>query len=122
LHTAADAERMSLVRPIGYGLLAFPVVVGVTFATYPTTVLLAGAPVGLLVGYASDGWLAGFRNGLLAGVAIAVLTTTVGYYVATAPDRLAPGVGITILLIALAGVVIGVQSTLAAGFGGLLNR
>lgn len=112
---------MALVRPVGYGLLAFPVVVAVTLATSPTTVLLAGFPVGLLVGYASDGWFAGLRNGFLAGYGIATLFLVAGYYVVTSPDYLAPGVGITLLFTVLAAIALGVETTLAAGFGGFLT-
>lgn len=113
---------MASVRPVGYGLLAFPLVVGVMLAPYPSTFVLAGLPVGLLVGYASDGWLAGLLNGLLAGFGIALPFMTAAYYVVTAPDRVAPGVGITLFLFALIAVALGVESTLAGGFGGLTNR
>lgn len=112
---------MTTARPVGYGLLAFPVVVVVTFATYPSTILFAGLPVGFLVGYASDGWLAGLLNGLLAGIVIAVLFMTGGYYVVTAPDRVAPGIGITLLFFAAVSVALGVESMLAGGFGGFLD-
>jgi hypothetical protein len=113
---------MASVRPVGYGLLAFPVVVGLMLATYPSTIVLAGLPVGFLVGYASDGWIAGLLNGLLAGLGIAFLFMTATYYVVTAPDRVAPGVGIALFLFALIAVALGVESTLAGAFGGLTNR
>jgi|GEM_PF-1087784 hypothetical protein len=109
-------------KAIGVGLLAFPVTAVVALVGSPPTVLLAGFPSGFVAGYASDGFLAGVVSSIVTGVGIAVLFFSVGYYLATAPERPAPGVGLGIFLIAIAAVGLAVESAVAGTVGSLANR
>lgn len=59
---------------------------------------------------------------LLRGVAVAALFLAPGYYVLPAHEQAAPGIGITLPFVALTAVALGVESTLAAGVGGLEGR
>ncbi len=117
-----DVVDVPVLRPVGVGVLAFPVLAGVALATYPTTVLVVGVPVGVVVGFASDGWLAAILNGVLAGVAIGALFFTAGYLLVTSQPRLAPGAGISLMLMALVAVAFVVQSTVSAPLGNVLKR
>lgn len=111
-----------MLRPVAVGVLAFPVLVGVTFATYPTAVLVVGVPVGVVVGFASDGWLEALLNGVLAGVAIGALLLAAAYLVVAGQPRLAPGAGISLVFVALVSTALAVQSAVAAPLGRLLKR
>lgn len=109
-------------KAVGAGLLAFPITVAVALVASPPTILLAGFPSGFVSGYASDGFLSGILSSVTTGVGMAVLFFAAGFSLATAPERPAPGVGLSIFLMAIVAVGLAVESTVAGAVGSLANR
>lgn len=109
-------------KAVGAGLVAFLVSTTVVLATEEAAILLVGIPSGMVAGYVSDGFLSGVLSSLVTGVAIALLFLAAGYYVLTAPENPAPGVGIAVYLIVLTGVGLAVESVVAGTITSLSNR
>jgi len=112
---------MSTAKAVGGGVSAFLVGAALALVSAPPAVLLAGIPAGAAAGFWRGGALAGATSGLLTGLAAAVLFAGVGFVLATSADRAAPGVGLSLVVLAGFAAVLAVQTTVAGAAAGFLR-
>ncbi|WP_276260342.1 hypothetical protein [Haloglomus litoreum] len=112
-------------RAVGIGLVAYPATVLVALATEPAAVLVAGVPPGVVAGYdAGNGMLAGGLHGTAVGVGCTLLTwlALAAWLTWAPPASTAPGFGLSVVLLALYGLLVGIESILGGLAGGVVPR
>lgn len=116
---------MASMRAVAAGVLAFPpVVVGVALAE-PFGLLLVGFVPGIVAGaLAAPGGRAGLLHGLLTATLCTLLSWALllGWVVLSPPEHVAPGFGISVVLLGALGLLAGVESVLGGLVVGLARR
>lgn len=111
-------------KAIGYGIVVFPVFLGLAMSNEGWMVLLLGVPSGLAAGFRAGGFRRGARYGFVVGVGIFFVVFGGGYYliVSSVSGIPSPGIGMTIALVFIIAVLLAVESMIAGAVGGLLRR
>ncbi|MFC7229168.1 hypothetical protein N0B31_17340 [Salinirubellus salinus] len=116
---------MVSLRAVGFGLVAFVGSVTWALVTDPVLVVLAGGAPGVVAGvFGAPGLRGGLVHGLLVGVCCAVLVWAglFAWLTFAPPERVAPGFGLSVVLLFGFGGVVAVESLLAGGAIGLAWR
>jgi hypothetical protein len=106
---------------LGYATGIFILVFVAALVSESTLLLLIiGLPSGFVAGYRAGGLLKGSVYGLLIGAGIALIFILGASYLATR-GRVAPGVGLSLVVVFLVGVFLTAQSLVAGAVGGLFT-
>ena len=116
---------MPSLRAVLAGLLAFPAVVALAALTAPFALLVVGVVPGAVAGTLADpGGRSGLVHGLLVGACCTVLFWALlyGWLQFAPPERIAPGFGLSIVLLAVFGLLVGVESVVSGALVGFVRR
>jgi hypothetical protein len=112
-------------RAVGAGVLALPPVVVWAALAEPAALLLVGAVPGAVAGALAD---PGGRSGLVHGLLVGGLCTLLfwalllGWVTLSPPGYVAPGFGLSVVLLGAFGLFAGLQSAVAGVVVGLVRR
>jgi len=112
-------------RAVGAGVLAFPLVVVYAVLTEPSALLLVGFVPGLVAAAVADpGGRSGLVHGLLVGGVCTLLfwALLLGWVTLSPPAYVAPGFGISVVLLLAVGLLAGVESAVGGLVVGLGRR
>jgi Na+/proline symporter len=116
---------MVSLRAVGFGAVAFVASVVWALFTDPDLVVLAGVAPGVVAGvFGAPGLRSGLVHGLLVGVCCAALVWAglFAWLRVAPPERVAPGFGLSVVLLFGFGVLVAVESLLTGGAIGLAWR
>jgi hypothetical protein len=112
-------------RAVGAGVLSFPIVVAWAAFTEPFALLVVGFVPGVGAGALADpGVRIGLVHGLLVGALCALLfwASLVGWVTLSPPAYVAPGLGLSVVLLGAFGLLAGGQSVVGGLVVGLARR
>jgi hypothetical protein len=116
---------MVSLRAVGAGVVAFLASVAYGLLTDPPLVLLAGVVPGVVAGvFVAPGFRTGLVHGFLVGVCCTALVWAglLAWLTFAPPEQVAPGFGLSVVLLFGFGVLVAVESLLAGGAIGLAWR
>lgn len=111
-------------RAVGVGVVAFPVLVVATALSEPFALLVVGAvPGGVAAALAPRGLRNGAAHGSLVGatVTLGAWLSLYAWVTLAPPEQVAPGFGLSLAVLALFGLVAGVESVVAGTVVGLVR-
>jgi hypothetical protein len=112
-------------RAVAGGVIAFPLVVVYAALVEPFALLIAGVVPGLVAAVlAEPGGRSGFVHGLLVGALCTLLfwALLLGWVTLSPPAYVAPGFGLSVVLLGVFGLIAGVESLVAGVVVGLVRR
>jgi hypothetical protein len=112
-------------RAVGAGVLAFPLVVTWAALAEPFALLVVGFVPGTVAGALAD---PGGRSGLVHGLLVGGLCTLLfwgvllGWVTLSPPEYVAPGFGLSVVLLGAFGLAAGIKAAVAGVVAGLVRR
>ena len=116
---------MASSRAVGAGVLSFPVVTAWAVLTEPLAVLVVGFVPGLVAALlAVPGGRSGLAHGLLVGGLCTLLFwgLLLGWVTLSPPEHVAPGFGLSVVLLGALGLAAGIEAAVGGLVVGLVRR
>jgi hypothetical protein len=116
---------MISVRAVGTGVLAFPLTVVWAALTEPFALLLVGFVPGIVTAVlAAPGGRSGLVHGLLVGALCTLLfwALLLGWVTLSPPEYVAPGFGLSVVLLGAFGLAAGIEAAVGGLVVGLVRR